>query len=98
MSSVDDEQRRDAPEPDAPSDAPFAPSAPSDGPFVRAPVLTTGGRARNLVILAAHSLADARVVVRAPRWNDGGCEFDVVAPPGRRASLACVGGGWRTRE
>ena len=98
MSSVDDEQRRDAPEPDAPSDAPFAPSAPSDGPFVRAPVLTTGGRARNLVILAAHSLADARVVVRAPRWNDGGCEFDVVAPPGRRASLACVGGGWRTRD
>jgi hypothetical protein len=63
-----------------------------------APAVATGGRASPLAIHFAASLADARVVSRAPRWNaGGGGEFDLVFGGGRLV-LAAPRGGRRERD
>ena len=71
-----------------------------DGDSARAPApaVATGGRASPLAIHLAASLADARVVTRAPRWNaGGGGEFDVLFGGGRLV-LAAPRGGRRERD
>ena len=69
-----------------------------DGAFDPAPAVATGGRASLLSIHFAASLADARVVERAPRWNaGGGGEFDLVFNWGRLV-LAAPRGGRRERD
>ena len=69
-----------------------------DGAFDPAPAVATGGRASLLSIHFAASLADARVVKRAPRWNaGGGGEFDLVFNWGRLV-LAAPRGGRRERD
>ena len=58
-----------------------------------APAVATGGRASPLAIHFAASLADARVISRAPRWNaGGGGEFDLVFGGGRLVLAAPRGG------